>query len=123
LVLKKVCLIPHAWSLVSGVKPLDIYRLHSCSDGSHSHISESRLKQYEARRQARTIRQATADTDRIIAIRIPDYRRTVASLRLHGRSSKLGEYVTLALVSKQLWARVMVADIRHCAVEEDREAA
>jgi hypothetical protein len=110
---KSICLVPDDWTL-------DIFRLHSCSDRSHHHISHAQLRRYQAQG---VVRELYAGPERrIFNLRVSQNGAWITPRPvLHGRSSKLGEYVTLALAAKLLWARVMLADIRHCAVEEARD--
>lgn len=108
--LKNVCLVPQGWTL-------NDYRRHTCSDGSHSHLSASQLRKYESQGVARVIARESAENLRTVAVRAAVYRVNVAPA-IRDRSCRLGEPLTVALAQKLAWAIVMLADIRHRSVEE-----
>jgi hypothetical protein len=109
--LKNVCLVPRGWTLGD-------YKRHTCHDGSHSHLSVSQLIKLEVQGTARVIARPSTENPHYVAARVADYRiANVPAIR--GRSCQLGEPLTLALAAKHLWARVMLADIRHRDVVED----
>lgn len=113
--LKNVCLVPHGWTL-------NDYKRHTCTDGSHSHLSVSQLRKLEGQNLARVIARASADNEHTVAARVPAYRiNAVPALR--DRSCRLGEPLTVALVEKLEWAFVMLADIKHRSLNEPAEVA
>lgn len=119
MIVKNVCLVPHAWTVDRRYTAMDIYKLHSCSDGSHSHISESKLRHYEERKIARVIWRPREGVEaRIVATRMPQY-RVSPEMNLRDLSCSIGWPLVKALDEKQEWAEVMLADIKHRAVRED----
>lgn len=107
---KPVCLVPHGWTL-------DDYKRHTCTDGSHSHLSLSQLRKYETRGIARVISRENPDNPRTVAVRVAAYRVNVAPA-VRDRSCRFGEPLTVALAEKLEWAIVMLADIKHRELHE-----
>ena len=106
--LKNICTIPRHWTLAD-------YRRHTCSDGSHQHISRAQLHQIE-------------NEGRIVWLLVPKDRRdqaVVYVLETHpgpstrswlpcapintGLSNRVGEVLAIAVYRNKPWARVMLA--------------
>jgi hypothetical protein len=86
---KPVCLVPVHWT------PREVHA-HSCSDGSHIHISHAERRQLIA----------AGVVDYVIYPRVLRMKRTVP---LRGLSAKTGEYLAVQLYAGRAWARTMLA--------------
>ena len=84
-----ICLVPVHWT------PREVHR-HSCSDGSHAHISHA-----ERRRLI-----AAGVADYVVYPRVLRMKRTVP---LRGLSARTGEYLATQLYDGYAWARVMLS--------------
>jgi hypothetical protein len=84
-----ICLVPVHWT------PREVHA-HSCSDGSHIHISHAERRQLIAAGLA----------DYVVYPRVLRMKRTVP---LRGLSAKVGEYLAVQLYAGRAWARTMLA--------------
>lgn len=84
-----ICLVPVHWT------PREV-RAHSCTDGSHIHISNAERRQLIAAGVA----------DYVVYPRVLRMKRTVP---LRGLSAKTGEYLAVQLYAGRAWARTMLA--------------
>ncbi|HUJ41266.1 MAG TPA: hypothetical protein VLW54_12030 [Candidatus Acidoferrales bacterium] len=84
-----ICLVPVHWT------PREV-RAHSCSDGSHRHISNA-----ERRRLI-----AAGVADYVVYPRVVRMKHTVP---LRGLSARTGEYLAEKLYDGYAWARVMLS--------------
>jgi hypothetical protein len=84
-----ICLVPVHWT------PREVHR-HSCSDGSHIHISHAERRQLMAQ-------------DLVEYVVYPRVLRMKRTVPLRGLSAKVGEYLAVQLYEGRSWARVMLA--------------
>jgi hypothetical protein len=129
--LKNICLLPHGCGV-------EFLRLHSCDDGSHTHISARQLRKYESEQIIDVLLRPDTRSLRTVVVRRSSYRegtRIAPRPQLRDRSCGLGEYHVTAIVlaanarkrgvpnPKVEWALVMYADIRHRRETPAAEAA
>jgi len=84
-----ICLVPVHWTL------REVQR-HSCTDGSHIHITHTERRQL--------IAQGVADY-----VVYPRVLRLKRVMPLRGLSAKVGEYLAMQLYDGRAWARIMLA--------------
>jgi len=84
-----ICLVPVHWT------PREVHA-HSCSDGSHGHISHAERRQL----------MAAGLVDYVVYPRVLRMKRTVP---LRGLSTRTGEYLAVQLYEGHAWARVLLA--------------
>jgi hypothetical protein len=86
---RPICLVPVHWT------PREVHR-HSCSDGSHAHITHAERRQL----------LAAGVADYVVYPRVLRMKHVVP---LRGLSSKAGEYLAMQLYAGRAWARTMLA--------------
>ncbi|HVN08110.1 MAG TPA: hypothetical protein VMS37_13800 [Verrucomicrobiae bacterium] len=86
-----ICLVPVHWT------PREVHR-HSCSDGSHTHISHA-----ERRRLI-----AAGVADYVVYPRVLRMKHTVP---LRGLSARTGAYLAVQIYEGCAWARTMLSAI------------
>lgn len=121
--LKTICSVPLDWTLEN-------YLEHRCNDGSHFHITRSQLREHESRNIVKFLRRSGSnrETDVVqiqtLAVRDdrwagrPSRSRTAGSPMNTGLSYRVGPYLAKRVRQRQLWAIVMLSQIRNRPADE-----
>lgn len=104
---------------------MEDYRRHSCSDGSHVHLSFSEVAAHEKKNivvwlfRAATRREKDVVQIQELAVRDdswagrPSSSRAIAGEAMNGGLSfRVGEYLAKRVRQREGWAAVMLSDIR-----------
>jgi len=86
-----ICLVPVHWT------PREVHR-HSCSDGSHIHITHAERRQLMAQ-------------DLVEYVLYPRVLRLKRTVPLRGLSARTGEYLAGQIYAGCAWARTMLANM------------
>jgi hypothetical protein len=108
---KTICSIPRDWTL-------EDYRAHTCSDGSHHHITRAELKPSEDKGLVIWMHEAQNRRDRSVVYVLPD--RPGPQTKSYGSnepinsglSNAVGEELAMDVYKKEPYAEVMLAHIR-----------
>jgi len=123
---KTICSIPLDWTM-------ETYRQHTCTDGSHTHLSHAELSDHRQRNivavlvEARNRREKTIVKIQLLPERDDRWAgrqlrsRASGSAMNSGLSHRVGPYLAKRVRQRQPWAIVMLAHIRNRSVRESEE--
>jgi hypothetical protein len=107
--LKNICVIPRRWTT-------DDYAGHTCTDGSHSHVSHAQLQEKERDGRVVWLHRARSRREASVVYILESHPGAATSSPAcgpinTGLSNRVGEVLALAVYDHQAWAAVMLSSI------------